>query len=83
MSSFVSQIVIACANAGTSWTLKIQDKGSPAKIWVPAFTLSVPADGLPKIIKFDEPVFFLNGIDIVTTGGTPGEVAVAIQLTTN
>ncbi len=71
----VSSIVIAVADAGTSWTFLIRDKASPAKILVPLTTLAVPTTPTPVIIHFDDPIVMEGGIDVVTAG-TPGVVNV-------
>lgn len=79
-SCVLHQVVIACANAGTSWTMRIQDK-TPTNpfIWVPDFTLAIPVDGYPNVIgKFELPIPMNGGIDIVTVGGSPGVVAVCL-----
>lgn len=76
-SVYLRRLVISCSIAGTAWTLQIQDKASAPKIWVPAFTLTVPATGLPTIITFDDPIPMTGGIDIVTAGTTAGVVDVA------
>jgi hypothetical protein len=78
----VLQIVIACAVAGTTWKLKIQDQASSPFVLVPELTLAVPTDG-PIILKFDEPIPMDVGVDVVTTGGSPGEVGVCIIAVTN
>ena len=74
-SCVVFEIVIAVADVGTTWTLKIQDKAGSPCVLVPKFTMVLPTDFKPIIINFNEPVTMDGGIDIVTTG-TPGEVCV-------
>lgn len=85
------QLVISCSNAGTAWTLKIQDKsGSPAIIVAP-FTLAVAANGQPAIIPFaslardfigaPRGIRMQGGIDIVTAGTTPGVLDVWADVT--
>lgn len=76
----VREIVIAPNAVGSAWLVQIQDKDSPAFILVPQFTLSVPANGLPTIIKFDPPIGMKNGIDIVTSGTPAGALAVCITV---
>ena len=84
-SCVIMQIVIACKTAGTAWTLQIQDETVPPFVLVPAFTLTVPTNGQPNVIlKFNElPLPMDTGIDIITTGTTPGEVSVWMILGTN
>jgi hypothetical protein len=77
-SCYVSSIVASCSNAGTSWTLQIQDKASTPNVLISPFTLIVPADGLPNInVAYDRPQRAVDGIDIITAG-TAGVVDVQI-----
>ena len=81
----ISQVVISCASAGTTFKLKIQDKATPSPfVLIPEFTLIVPTDGMPNVdlLWKDFPVSMDGGIDIITTG-TPGEVSVWLALVTN
>jgi len=83
VSCYVNAIVVTCSDAGTSWTLKIQDQASTPKILVPPFELIVPADGLPNVnVEFKSPQRAEGGIDVVTAGGAPGAVDVQIGCTT-
>lgn len=75
-SCSLSQLVIAIANAGTTWPLRVQDQASPAHVIVPQFTVALPTDFKPLIINFDEPIPMQGGIDVVTPSGTPGEASV-------
>ncbi len=73
---YLKQLCIGCDDAGTSWTLRIQDKSSPAKVLIPTFTLAVPSDGNPNVLlNFQQSILMSGGIDIVTSG-TPGVVSV-------
>jgi len=75
---YISTIVVSCSNAGTSYTLRIQDKAGTPKILVPTTTLTVPSTGAPNVsLLWDEPIIMTSGIDIIT-GGTPGVVDVWI-----
>lgn len=76
-SGAVKQIVIACSNAGTTWTLRIED--GDGFVLVPTFTLTVPTDGLPKIIVFDQPIYMSNGISAVTAGAAAGQVQIWVS----
>lgn len=78
LSGMVSQIVIACDNAGTTWTLRIEDNGTPVMVIWPTFTLTVPTTG-PLKVFFDKPIRVNGGIDIITAG-TPGVVCVMIEM---
>ena len=82
-SCLLEQVVIACADAGTAWTLKIQDLSSPnPRVVVPPCTLAVPTDGKPVIILGREffPLPMEGGIDIVTAGTTAGPGGVTVWL---
>lgn len=77
-SSLIFQIIIACSNAGTGWTLTIQDEATPAPfVLIPAFTLTVPTNGIPinSLLNLQEPLLMENGMDIITAG-TPGVVSI-------
>lgn len=78
-SRVLRRIIVVCSNAGTSWTLRIQDKaGSPA-IALPSLTLAVPSDGKPLVVEFEQPgILMEGGIEIVTGGTTAGVVDVWI-----
>lgn len=68
--------MIGCNDAGSSWDLRVQDQASPSPhVVIGDFALSVPTDGLPIIIHFEQPIPMIDGIDVVTSG-TPGEVSV-------
>jgi len=84
-SCLLLQVVIGCADAGTAWTLKIQDGSSPNPfVVVPAFTLAVPtADGKPIQLNFDYPLPMTGGIDIITAGTTAGTGGVTVWLIIN
>lgn len=80
-SCLLYQIVIACADAGTAWTLTIHDLSSPNQlVVVPPCTLAVPTDGKPVIIFFEQPLPMQDGIDIVTAGTTAGTGGVTVWL---
>jgi hypothetical protein len=68
----VHELVISCQSTA-SLTLRIEDNASPVFVLFPTTTLAVPTTG-PLIIKFDNPVKMIGGIDAVTTG--TGEVAI-------
>jgi hypothetical protein len=77
-SVMLSQLVLLCSNAGSSWSLTIQDRtpapdGGPRIIFF-ATTQTVRPDGTPLIIRFEDPIVMKDGIDIVTAGTTPGVV---------
>ncbi len=74
----ITQIVIAVQDDGSSWTLRILDKGSPALTLIPETTLAAPTTPAAIILNFQDPVRMEGGIDIVTTG-TAGELGVWIN----
>jgi hypothetical protein len=74
----ITQVFVAVANAGTSWSLRIQDKGTPVFVLLPTTVLSAPALASWNKVFFDDPIKMDGGIDIVTSG-TPGEVSVWIN----
>jgi len=77
---YVQQIVIACEDAGTAWTIRVQDKSSPNPfVLIPEFTLAIPTDGFPNVTWGGSnflPIPMTGGIDIVTRGTTAGKVIV-------
>ncbi len=84
-SCVVFLIVLSCSNAGTAWTLKVQDKATTPNILIPAFTLALPTDGKVNILlnlEQDFPLPMDGGIDIITAG-TPGVVSGWTILGTN
>src|SRR5580765_6938866 len=67
-TAYLNSIVITTTNAGTTWALKIQNKeGTPKVIYnitaVAAGTVTIP---------LQSPLVMTGGIDIITSGGTPG-----------
>src|SRR6266851_5405010 len=79
LSVAIRQIVISVAAPGTAWTIKIQDK-TPTNplILIPATALSAPSSPTAAVLEFDQPVYMFGGVDIITAGTTPGELAVWI-----
>jgi len=75
-TAYVSTLVISCSAAGSSWTLSVQDGEATAKILVPSFTLTVPTNGQPIVLNFQEPIVMTTGIQVVTAGTTAGTVDV-------
>jgi hypothetical protein len=73
VSCVLKQIVFSCSNAGTTWTLQIQDKAGKPNILIPALTLTL---GGPTIVYFKEAIPMDAGIDIITAGAAPGVVVV-------
>ena len=82
-SCYVTSVVITCNNAGTGWTLRVEDIDSPPKVLIANFLLHVPSDGLPNVnVSFDEPVLMKQGINLVFSG-TAGVaiVRMSVQVT--
>ena len=65
-------IVINTSNAGTSWTLTVQDKQGTPAILISALTLATSQN--PLVYTFPQGIKMTSGID-VTTGGTTAGVA--------
>ena len=73
-TSYVYTIVINVSAAGSSWTIKIQSKeGTPT-----IFYTATAALGTFTPIMVDHPVISTSGIDIVTSGTTPGTADIKI-----
>jgi hypothetical protein len=74
-TSYISSIVVTATNAGTTWTLLIQNKeGTPKVIWANSGTgLTVGT----SFMDMDVPVISTGGIAVVTAG-TAGVVDVFI-----
>lgn len=79
----VIQVYISVALPGSSWKFKVQDKASPVFILVPEVTLS--AQGLAdwKVQSYERGLLMEGGINVVTSGTTPGEVAIWIDAWVN
>lgn len=76
----VRQISISPKDVASAWKLRIQDQSSPPFVLVPDFTLAVPADGKPTVIKFDDPARMDIGVDAVTSGTAAGELGIEITV---
>jgi hypothetical protein len=80
----IVQLVIAVASEGTAFTFSLQDKGSPAKVLIPTYTVELAPSAVqkpsnPRILTFQYPVYMEGGIDIITAGTTAGEISVWIE----
>jgi photosystem II stability/assembly factor-like uncharacterized protein len=74
-TAYLNSIVITTTNAGTTWALRIQNKeGTPKVIYniaaVAVGTVTIPLQGA---------LLMTSGIDIITTGATPGVVDVFLN----
>src|SRR4030095_17253626 len=74
-STYVTSVVLNCSNAGTSWTLKIQDRGSPPLVLIGPISLAIPLPDPPsgKFELANDRVRMRGGVDAVTAG-TAGSV---------
>ena len=73
-TSYVYTIVINVSAAGSAWVIKIQSKeGTPT-----IFYTATAALGTFTPIMVDHPVISGSGIDIVTSGTTPGTADIKI-----
>lgn len=66
----LKRIVSECSNAGTTWTLKIQDRATPNPgILAAAKTQTADTGGAPTQIDFgNDGIIMENGIDVVSAG---------------
>jgi hypothetical protein len=74
-TAYLNSIVITTTNAGTTWALRVQNKeGTPKVIYniaaVAVGTVTIPLQGA---------LVMTGGIDIITTGATPGVVDVFLN----
>jgi hypothetical protein len=74
-TAYLNSIVITTTNAGTTWALKVQNKeGTPKAIYniaaVAVGTVTIPLQGA---------LVMTGGIDIITSGATPGVVDVFLN----
>jgi hypothetical protein len=69
-STYVTSVVINCSQAGTGWTLKVQDRGSPPLILLGPISLAVPLPDPPagKFELANDRVRMRGGVDAVTAG---------------
>lgn len=64
----LAQLVIAVSGAASGWTVTIQDKsGTPNVLYSAALSA-----GSTQIFPFGRGLTMKSGMDIVTSGGTPG-----------
>jgi len=61
---------ISCPNAGTTWTLQINDGPRADGTTGPLFGTSTLTTGIALLA----PLYFSHGVQIVTTGASPGEL---------
>jgi hypothetical protein len=67
-TAYVYTVTVAVSNAGSAWVIKIQSKEGTPKILYQA----TAAVGTTTPISAEVPIGLVSGIDIVTTGTTPG-----------
>ena len=76
--TYIYSLVATSTNAGTSWVLQVRNKeGTPKVVYTAAGaggSVSVGKD----VFDMSAGVLMLGGVDIVTTGTTPGVVDVFI-----
>jgi hypothetical protein len=69
---YLRSIAIGVPNAGTTWTLVIRNKeATPKTVYIASGTGGAVSTGTVGL-SWDEPIIMTGGIDIVTSGGTPG-----------
>lgn len=77
---YLSSLHMTCANnAGTTWALTVRNGEATFKVLVPNFVLNANFGGSgifqnPISLAYAEPIVMTNGINVVTVGGTPGNV---------
>lgn len=76
---YLSSLHMTCVNPGTTWALKVQNGEATAKVIVPNFVLNANFGGSgvfvnPISYDFSEPIVCTSGINVVTVGGTTGNV---------
>ncbi len=77
---YLSSLHMTCTNAGTTWAMKVQDGQATARTLIPNFVLNAnfALDGLlssnPIYLSYAEPIICTTGINVVTVGGTTGNV---------
>lgn len=79
VSCVLKQIVYSCSNAGTTWTLQIQDKAGTPNIIVPAIALVVGGPNIVLSPFWISPIPMDAGIDIITAGAAAGVVFVWLE----
>jgi hypothetical protein len=67
-TAYVYTVTVAVSNAGSAWVIKIQSKEGTPKILYQA----TAAVGTTTPISAEVPIGLTSGIDIITSGTTPG-----------
>jgi hypothetical protein len=71
------QIVLNVTGAPSAWVVKIQDKGgTPKVIFSQTFNAATTA---PVVVNLGDGVTMTGGVDIITSGTTPGIVDVFLN----
>ena len=74
-TGYLYSLMYNCTNAGTSWSFTIQDKSATPIVLYTIAALVVSTVPV-VVVNVDAPIPILGGIDIITTGATPGAVGV-------
>jgi hypothetical protein len=74
-TAYLNSIVITTTTAGTTWGLKIQNKEGTPKV---LYNITAGAVGTVTI-PLQAPLLMTSGIDIITTGATPGVLDVFLN----
>ena len=76
---YLSALHVTCSAAGTTWALNVTDRqtGSAGPLpLIPNFVVTAAVgSNNPISLTFDEPIICTSGINVITIGGTPGNVA--------
>ena len=77
-SVYLTRVIIAMVNTGTTWTIGITDRGSPATYVVPPVEPDKAVDATGRAWAPEQPILMENGINVVSAGGTPGNANIWI-----
>lgn len=73
---YLSSLQVSIYTAGTTWALNITDRQAIPLPIVPNFVVgSVLGANNPITLSFAEPIICTSGINVITVGGTPGNMA--------
>lgn len=73
---YLSSLQMSIYTQGTSWALNVTDRQAIPLPVVPNFVVSSTLGANnPITLAFDEPIICTSGINVITVGGTPGNIA--------
>ena len=66
----LKRLVLSVSGSPSSWSVTVQDKsGTPKIVYTNSFSAATTA---PVVLDFGDGILMTGGIDIVTSGATPG-----------